>query len=352
MSDIPTPPPNVHLITYADDITIYSSHQNYTEAQNHIQPYLTQIHTWTNTNNLLLNAGKTTTTLFTPDPAEYSTKLTLNINNTILPTIQHPTILGLTFDPKLTFHKHAQNTSQKAQKTLNILKALTSTQWGKHKETIINTYKTITRPVMEYASTIWSPIIAPTHTNKLQVTQNTALRIATGCTLDTNTSHLHKETQVLPLSEHLKLHGSQLRQKAQHPLHPLHNMTIQTPHIRNMKQTIFQNTNNYTLNIDMDPGDANAGVITQNLKTIHSEIVLNYTNNQPDNKVLDGPAPDINTIELTLSRSARRALAQLRTNKSPLLSTYLHNIDPNTHYARHIHTTVNTYLTIPKYTQG
>ena len=46
----------------------------------------------------------------------------------------------------------------KACKAINILKVLTSTKWGKHKETILATYKAITRPVLEYASTIWSPI--------------------------------------------------------------------------------------------------------------------------------------------------------------------------------------------------
>ena len=60
----------------------------------------------------------------------------------------------------------------------NILKVLTSTKWGKHKETILATYKAITRP--EYDSTIWSPNASETNIDKLQTVQNTALRIATG----------------------------------------------------------------------------------------------------------------------------------------------------------------------------
>ena len=35
---------------------------------------------------------------------------------------------------------------------------------------------------------------------------NTALRIASGCTTDTNTQHLHDETHILPIKEHLQLH--------------------------------------------------------------------------------------------------------------------------------------------------
>src|SRR6476469_4398157 len=80
---------------------------------------------------------------------------------------------------------------------------------GKQNETLIATYKAITRPVIEYGNTLWSPIISYTNLNKLQATQNTALRIITGCTADTNIQHLHTETEILPLSIHLKLHASQ-----------------------------------------------------------------------------------------------------------------------------------------------
>ena len=115
---------------------------------------------WTKDNDLLLNTDKTTCTLLTPD-AEYNTQLGLQIDNTTLPMTTHPKILGLTLDPKLTYNRHIDLAATKARKTINILKVLTSTKWGKHKETILATYKAITK--------------------------NTALRIVTGCTHDTNT---------------------------------------------------------------------------------------------------------------------------------------------------------------------
>ena len=75
-----------------------------------------------NTNNLHINMGKTTTTVFTPDPVEYGTTLSLKL------TTKHPEILGITLDPKLTFSQHINVTVTKAKQTLNILKALTSTK--------------------------------------------------------------------------------------------------------------------------------------------------------------------------------------------------------------------------------
>src|SRR5207244_5025742 len=148
------------------------------------------------------------------------TTFKLTINNTLIPTIRNPKILGFTLNTKLNFKEHTKLTKAKADKSINILKTLTTTKWGKQ-ENILATYKALTRPIIEYASTIWSPIVKPTNIAKLQTTQNTALRIATGCTADTNTNHIHQETKILPLPQHLKLHASQLRQKAKLPSHPL-----------------------------------------------------------------------------------------------------------------------------------
>ena len=224
-SDTPTPQAPVKLTTYADDITITSTQNDIIIAKANILSYLHEIHTWTQTNNLILNPDKTTCTLFTPDPVEYSTQLELQIDNITFPMNINPKILGLTLNPKLTSYKHIEITTTKARQTIQILKALTSTTWVKQKKTILATYKAITRPILEYVSAIWSPIASDTNINKLQITQNTALRIATGCTTYTNTQHLHDKTHILPIKEHLQQHASQTRQKSQHPTHPLHHNT-------------------------------------------------------------------------------------------------------------------------------
>jgi hypothetical protein len=59
------------------------------------------------------------------------------------------------------------------------------------------------------------------------ITQNNASRIATGWTNDTNIQHLHIETDILPLKEHLKLHASQLKQKSKLPSRPIHSLLKQ-----------------------------------------------------------------------------------------------------------------------------
>ena len=61
--------------------------------------------------------------------------------------------------------------SLKQTQTLNILKALTSTQLDKQKKLTVSTFKAITHPILEYANTIWSPIISNANIKKLQTIQ-------------------------------------------------------------------------------------------------------------------------------------------------------------------------------------
>ena len=314
----------------ADDITITSTHTSMSAARKYIQPYLHKVYDWTQHNNLIINPDKTTCTQFTPDPAEYNSNLGLNINNKALPMALHPKVLGLTLDPKLTYNAHIQNIATHAQKPLQVIKAFTGTTWGKQKETLVATYKAVMRPTLEYASSIWSPMASPTSINKLQVIQNAALRACTGCTHDTNIQHLHDETNILPIQKHLQLHASQVRQKAQYPSHPLYRYTTHNNPQRLMKPTTFNNSR-YTTNIPTDPCTVTTADIKANMRDIHTTIVSQHLAARDNNKILRTHPPQVSSTEENLPRHTRRTLAQLRTNKSPFLLSYLHKIDASTH---------------------
>ena len=317
-SDLPPPSSPVQVMAYADDITITSTHTSTSAAKKYIQPYLHKVFAWTKQNNLLLNSDKTTCTLFTPDPAEYTSNLDLTINNKALPMAMPPKVLGLTLDPKLTYSTHIHNISVQAHKPLQIIKALTATGWGKQKETLMATYKAVMRPALEYASSVWSPIASSTSINKLQVMQNAALRTATGCTQDTNIQHLHDETLTLPIHEHLQLHASQYKQKTQHPSHNIFQHS-------KAKNTIFNN-GCYTKNIPTDSHTVNTTDIKTNMCHIHTSIVSRHLATRGKNKILRTPPPHIISSEEILPCLTRRTLSQLRTIQSLCLDKTLHSV--------------------------
>ena len=156
------------------------------------------------------------------------------------------------------------------------------------------------------------------------------MRTITGCTLDTNTQHLHSETKIIPLQNHLKLHASQLIQKASHPTHPLHPLTRQEAHPRYKKQSTFNNNINYTLNIPSSTQTTSHTQIKNYMKTIHTKIVHDSISST-HNKIFSKQPPPIHESEITLDHHTRRTLAQLRSNKSPFILSYLNKSSPSSH---------------------
>ena len=66
-------------------------------------------------------------------------------------------------------------------------------------------------------------------------------------------------------------------------------------------------------------------------KHSHSPYTSTYSATRGNNKILRTPPPHTSSSEEILSRLTRHTLAQLRTNKSPFLNSYLHNVDAKTH---------------------
>ena len=188
-------------MAYAEDISITYTHTSTSSIKKYMQRYnkTKQSHTKSRQNNL---------------HQTLQSNLDLKINNTALPMATHPKVLGLALDPKLTYSTHINNISVQAHQPLQLIKALTSTGWGKQKETLMDTYNAVMSPDLEYASSIRSSLAFSTSTKKLHVMLNAALRTATGCTQVTNIQHLHDETLILPIHEQLQLYASQLTQKA------------------------------------------------------------------------------------------------------------------------------------------
>ena len=67
------------------------------------------------------------------------------------------------------------------------------------------------------------------------------------------------------------------------------------------------------------------------MRHIHTSIVSRHLATRGNNKILRTPPPHTSSSEERLPRLTHRTLAQLRTNKSPFLKSYLHKVDAKTH---------------------
>ena len=261
-------------------------------------------------------------TLFTPNNKEVEEDPGIKINGAPIRLEPNPKILGVTFDPMATFSPHIAETVKKAKSKLNILKSLASSSWGQDKETILITYKSICRSVLEYSNPIWSPSICQTNWDKLQVIQNKALRIANGCLTLSGIDHLHQETKVLPIKEHATMLTKQFTASFTNPTHPGFKHFLLAPPPRNIKKSL---TNHKQCIISYQDRGLS---VKETIKRIHTDTVQDIIPKLEENRVLKDKPPDIDPSELTLPRKCRTELARLRSGFSRNLKSYMSRIDP------------------------
>ena len=119
----------------------------------------------------------------------------------------------------------------------NVLKALAGTNWGQQKETLLMTYKTLGKSITNSAAPVWS-----TNASEIQRAQNEALRIITGSHKMSSIDHLHSETKMLQVDDHLNLLSAQYLVQCLNTGNVCHHITKMDLPPREMKETIFHQT--------------------------------------------------------------------------------------------------------------
>ena len=139
-----------------------------------------------------------------------------------------------------------------------------------------------------------SLLATSTSINKLLVIQNAA----TGCTQGTNI-HLHCETLVLPIREHLQLHSSQFKHNVRHtPYTNAQHTTFFT--IPRLKPLSYNS--HYTTNIPTDPHTVSTTDRNTNMCHIHTSVVSRHIATRGNNKILHTHPPHIRSSEGILPR--------------------------------------------------
>ena len=134
------------------------------------------------------------------------------------------------------------------------------------------TYKALGRSIANYAAPAWITNASDTSLGKIQRTHNEALRIIIGSHKMSSIHHLHSETKMLPVEDHLHL------LYAQYLVHCLDTenafTTLDYPP-RDMKETLFTRHNQTSL------------------QAIHISFVNTAIDNMTYNRVLNYRPPPI-----------------------------------------------------------
>ena len=190
-----------------------------------INSYLEEIIAYLKDNSLLISAPKSTVTLFSPDPHQAKSHPKILIEDSQLPLVQCPKILGVYLDTSLSFNKHSGYVAERVYSRNNILNAR-----GQQTETLLMTYKAVGGSIINYAAPVWSTNLRDTNYRNIQYTQNKALRIATGSHKMSSVDHLHVEAKMLKVREHSALLSAQYLARCLEPGNVCHSITIrETP---------------------------------------------------------------------------------------------------------------------------
>ena len=127
--------------------------------------------------------------------------------------------------------------------------------------------------------------------------------------------HLHSETKMLQVEDHLNILSAQYLVQCQDTVNICHHITKMDLPPREMKETIvtrhYQTVLPLLANNRKDP-----------LQALHTSFVNTAISNMKDNRVLNNLPPSINDEETLLSRRKRTTLSQLRSGHCKLLNSY------------------------------
>ena len=229
-------------------------------------------------------------TVFTPDPAQANTHPKIKIADSEIPLVRSPKLLGVYLDTFFSFNKHCVQVANRVSKRNNVLKALAGTNWGQQKETLLMTYKALGRSIANYAAPVWSINASETNIGKIQRAQNEALRIITGSHKMSSIDHIHSETKMLQVEDHLNLLSAQYLVQCLDTENVCHHITKMDLPPREMKETIF--TRHYQTVLPLLANNRK-----DTLQALHTSFVNTTIGNMKDNRVLNSRPPSINDEE-------------------------------------------------------
>ena len=122
----------------------------------------------------------------------------LKLDNDPIQFVKEAKFLGLIWDTKLTFEPHIKYLKARCQKSLNILKVLSRTEWGADQTTLLILYRFLVRSKLDCGCIVYESA-SKTALAKLDPVHNQGLRLSLGAFRSSPVESLHVEAHEPPL---------------------------------------------------------------------------------------------------------------------------------------------------------
>lgn len=189
--------PDVKLLIFADDLLVYTTSHSIEINNNRLSSTLNNISQLFQNKGLEIAYDKTHAMIFT---RKYKIEIPsrISLNNSNFEVKSSLKFLGIYLDSKLTWKPHINYIIKKCEKKLNILKAISTTNWGSDPSTCLLLYRSLIRPHIDYGSPLFHN--APKSTTiKLDRLQYRCIRQCLGALRSSPTNSLLSEAKEMPL---------------------------------------------------------------------------------------------------------------------------------------------------------
>ena len=182
-------PSDVHSSLFVDDLQLSYSGYDMESINQKLQPLINQITDWADLNGFTFSTVKTHCMVFHKQPS-YPVKPHLSIYGNKIPVKDSVKFLGLHWDSQLNWKIHINHLKASCNKSLNLLRTLSSNAVGADQYILLQTYKLIVRPKIDYGCNVYGSAAGNT-LRELDSIHNEALRICTGAFRSTPVESLY-----------------------------------------------------------------------------------------------------------------------------------------------------------------
>jgi hypothetical protein len=218
---------------FADDTAIWCSQRSSEKATSIVQKELHRIEKWTNHWRVKINPTKSQSILFTFPKAQKQrtlfTQSRLIINRDVIPKNNNVQYLGITVSSTCTLHADLKATLKKARNRANLLYKIRGRLRGCAPETLLYTYNSFIRPVIEYRALLYSTL-PKRAAFKIYSFERHILRDMFRLHRQHPSNTLYDVTKTTPISERLTLHQARYVERTLNGNNTIAKQTLHTSH--------------------------------------------------------------------------------------------------------------------------
>jgi hypothetical protein len=188
---------NKNISQFADDLMIWETDLDINVAAKKLNKRLEILNKWACRINLEFSPHKCSVVKFTRKRINLETP-DIYLAGNKLQYKNEAKYLGVIFDQRTTWKNHIKNIVNKSSKRQGILKFMARQNNGVSQEYLLTMYKSLIRPVLEYASEIWGDA-STSNKVKLDSIQHRSITSALGVNRLAHRKDTNYEARILPL---------------------------------------------------------------------------------------------------------------------------------------------------------